>query len=343
MTGLDSPLFLTSAKDGSGILYVVQRGGRILAADGSGNRRGTFLDIAGRVQSGGEEGLLGLAFHPGFRSNRRFFVYYTDNGSDVVVSEFRATSTTRADAGSERVLLRINHPYSNHNGGMIAFGHDGFLYIGTGDGGSGGDPHNNGQRRDTLLGKILRIDVNRGSPYAIPSSNPYAGSSTFRREIWDYGVRNPWRFSFDRSTGAMFMGDVGQGEWEEINVERRGDGGNNYGWRVMEGKHCYQSSSCNTSGKVRPIAEYSHALGCSVTGGYVYRGSRYASLRGAYFYGDYCSGRIWALDAAAALRGISRVRQVLDTSLSISSFGENEAGDIFICDLGGRIYRLRAA
>ena len=342
MSGLSSPVFITHAGDGSGVLYVVEQDGRILAVNRSGSRLATFLDITERVGAGGERGLLGLTFHPGFESNRRFFVDYTDNNGDTVIAEFRATSTTRADSGSERMLLRINQPYANHNGGMIAFGPDGYLYIGMGDGGSGGDPHNNGQSLGTLLGKILRIDVNRGSPYASPSTNPFVNRSGARDEIWSYGWRNPWRFSFDRRTSAMFIGDVGQNMYEEIDVERARAGGRNYGWRQMEGRHCF-SAGCNRSGKVLPIAEYTHASGCSVTGGYVYRGRAYSTLAGAYFYGDFCSGRIWALDAAAALRGTSRVRQVLDSALAISSFGEDQAGEMFVVDHGGSIYRLRAA
>jgi glucose/arabinose dehydrogenase len=342
ISGLSSPIFMTHAGDGSGLLYVVEQGGRILVYDSSGRRRATFLDIGSRVSCCGERGLLGLAFHPSFETNRRFFVYYTDNNGDDVVAEFRATSTTSAST-SGKIVLKVADPYANHNGGMLAFGRDGFLYIAMGDGGSGGDPQNNGQSLGTLLGKILRININSGSPYSSPSSNPFYSRAGARKEIWAYGYRNPWRFSFDRSTHAMFIGDVGQNEWEEIDVESAGRGGRNYGWRVMEGKHCYNASTCNRSGKVLPIAEYSHALGCSVTGGYVYRGTRYPSLKGAYFYGDYCSGRIWAMDAAAAIRGSSRVKHVLDTGLSISSFGEDQNGEVYVVNLGGSISKLRTA
>jgi len=324
-------------------VYVVEQGGRIKVFTSGGHGLGTFLDISSRVTCCGEQGLLGLAFHPSFETNRRFFVDYTDTNGDDVVAEYRATSATRADSGSGKVLLRVSDPYPNHNGGMLAFGRDGYLYIAMGDGGSGGDPQNNGQNLDALLGKILRIDVNHGSPYSSPSSNPFYGRSGAKREIWDYGLRNPWRFSFDRSTHALFIGDVGQNTYEEVDAESAGHGGRNYGWRVMEGRHCYNASSCNTSGKTLPIAEYTHSYGCAVTGGYVYRGRTYSSLRGAYFYADYCSGRIWAMDAAAALRGSSRVRQVLDTSFSISSFGEDEAGEVYVVDLNGGVYRLRAA
>ena len=339
-SGLSGPLYITHAGDGSGLLYIVGKGGVITVHNGSGTRVSTFLNISGLVSDGGEQGLLGLAFHPSFERNRRFFVNYTDNAGDTIIAEYRATSTRSADAGSRRVLLKIDQPFANHNGGMITFGPDGYLYIGMGDGGSAGDPFNNAQNLGSLLGKILRIDVNSGSPYGSPSTNPFRSRAGARDEVWHYGLRNPWRFSFDRSTRAMFIGDVGQGNWEEIDVAR--SSGRNFGWKQMEGNHCFVPN-CNRSGKVLPIAEYSHSYGCSVTGGYVYRGPAYSSLRGAYFYGDNCSGRIWALDAAAALRGTSRVRQVMDTSLSISSFGENQAGEMFVCDLNGAVYRLRAA
>ncbi len=339
-SGLSNPVYITHAGDGSGLLYVVEQGGRIIVLNSAGSSVSTFLDISDLTTGTGERGLLGLAFHPSFESNRRFFVNYTDNAGDTIIAEYRATSTRSADAGSFRQILKIDQPYSNHNGGMITFGADGYLYIGMGDGGSAGDPQNRAQNLGSLLGKILRIDIDHGSPYSSPSTNPFRNHSGARDEIWDYGLRNPWRFSFDRSTRAMFIGDVGQSAWEEIDVSR--SSGRNYGWRPMEGNHCY-ISGCSRSGKTLPIAEYSHSLGCSVTGGYVYRGPAYSSLRGAYFYGDFCSGRIWALDAAAALQGTSRVRQVMDSALSISSFGENEAGEVFVCDRGGAVYRLRAA
>jgi glucose/arabinose dehydrogenase len=335
-SGLSNPVFITSANDGSGLLYIVQQGGTILVVDSAGRTKSTLLNISSKISTGNEQGLLGLAFHPSFESNRRFFVHYTRSDGDIVIAEYHANSTTSADASSEKVITTIEHStYSNHNGGMLVFGPDGFLYDGTGDGGSGGDPNNNAQNTSRLLGKILRIDVNHGTNY-VPSSNPFGNL------VWNYGLRNPWRFSFDRSTHALFIGDVGQNTYEEIDVTRSGR--RNFGWRVMEGKHCYSASTCDRTGKTLPITEYTHGGGnCSVTGGYVYRGSSYRTLKGAYFYGDYCSGKIWAMDAAAAIDGRERVRMVLDTSLSISSFGENQAGEIFVCSLGGTIYRLRAA
>ncbi len=345
VTGLSNPVFVTHAGDGSGLLYVAEQTGRIRVFEASGKARGTFLDIAGRVQSGGERGLLGLAFHPDYESNGRFFVYYSDNAGDNVVSEYKRRSATAADQGSERALLRMDDPFSNHNGGWLSFGPDGFLYIATGDGGSGGDPQGNGQSLGTLLGKILRIDVNGGSPYGIPSANPFAGRDGARKEIWAYGLRNPWRNSFDRATGDLWIADVGQNSIEEINVQKGSSkGGGNYGWNTMEGSRCFSGSSCDRSGLIRPVAEYPTAEGCAVTGGYVYRGAAFPTLVGAYFFGDYCNGRIYALDAARELRDPGQHhRLVLETQISISSFGEDEAGELYVVGLGGTVHRLLAA
>ena len=337
------PVFLTHAGDGAGLLYVVEQTGRIRVLDRNGDRRGTFLDIANRVQSGGERGLLGLAFHPDYESNGRFFVYYSNNAGDNVVSRFQRRSATSADPGSERVILRMDDPFSNHNGGWIGFGPDGFLYVATGDGGSGGDPLDNGQSLRSLLGKILRIDVN-GSAYEVPDDNPFVGRSGARGEIWAYGLRNPWRNSFDRATGDLYIGDVGQGAREEVNAEPgTGKGGVNYGWNVMEGSRCYQGGSCNRSGKKLPFAEYPTSEGCAVTGGYVYRGSAFPQMVGAYFFGDYCNGRILAVDSRRALQGEVAERRMLDTGLQISSFGEDEAGELYVIGHGGTIHRLLAA
>ena len=339
VSGLDSPVFLTHAGDGGGLLYVVEQPGRIKTFDRSGNSRGTFLDIAGRVDYGGERGLLGLAFHPGFESNGRFFVHYSREGENVV-SEFRRASGTKADSDSEKILLRMDDPFSNHNGGWLEFGRDGFLYIATGDGGSGGDPLRNGQSLRTLLGKILRIDIDEGSPYGIPPDNPFVNRSGARKEIWAYGLRNPWRNSFDRTTGDLWIGDVGQSGLEEIDVRASGKGGANFGWNVMEGSRCFNSSSCDRSDLVLPISEYPTQDGCAVTGGYVYRGSAFPKLVGAYFYADYCNGRIFALDAAKGLQRETGERRLLDTELSISSFGEDETGDLYVIGHGGTVHRL---
>ncbi|MDQ4124688.1 MAG: PQQ-dependent sugar dehydrogenase [Actinomycetota bacterium] len=350
--GLSQPLGVTGAGDGRRWLYVVEQDGRIrLYRDGA-LEETPFLDVTDRTEGGGEQGLLGLAFHPGYEDNRRLFVNYTDLNGDTVVAEYRRSrrNPARAVRGSERVLLRVDQPFPNHNGGALAFGPDGMLYIALGDGGSGGDPQNNGQRRDTLLGKILRIDVSsRATEYEIPDDNPFVGDPTARGEIWDYGLRNPWRMSFDRKTGALWIADVGQGEWEEVNREPADSGGGfNYGWRVKEGRDCYPAGEeCEVVGgalqeMTDPLAVYSHDDGCSVTGGHVYRGRAFPGLTGNYFFGDYCSGLIWAVAAGGPDR--QTPVELLDTDLSISSFGEDDRGEVYVTDLaGGGLYRLLAA
>jgi glucose/arabinose dehydrogenase len=344
LDGLVQPVFLTHAGDDSGRVFVVEQPGRIREVDKAGHLLGTFLDIQGRVGAGGERGLLGLAFHPKYVSNGRFFVDYTDNNGDTVIAEFRRSSPNQAGAGSERVLLRIDQPFANHNGGMVAFGPDGYLYIGMGDGGSQGDPNNNGQNRNALLGKILRIDVDHGATYASPASNPFA-SGGGRAEVWAFGLRNPWRFSFDRQTGALFIGDVGGKQREEIDARPASSkGGENFGWRITEGDRCHKpASGCSRAGITPPVAVYPTNRGCAITGGYVYRGAKYASLRGGYFFSDYCNGEIYALDAAAALRGPTTFRRLLGSGLSVSSFGEDGSGELYVIDLGGRVMRIAAA
>ncbi len=349
--GLTAPVFITGAGTGDGRLYVVEQGGRIRVVEPDGSfRPEPFLDLSDRISSGGERGLLGLAFHPRYASNGRFHVDYTDRDGNTVVSELQrsASDPLRADPASERVLLRIEQPYANHNGGMVAFGPDGYLYVGMGDGGSGGDPENRAQDPTKLLGKVLRIDVDRtgdGTPYAIPTDNPFADSGGGRPEIWALGVRNPWRFSFDRKSGDLWIGDVGQGAWEEVHRATKATGGGrgaNYGWRLMEGLACYDpSEGCPTAGLTLPVAVYGHDAGCAVTGGYVYRGAGSPALTGGYLFGDYCSGRIWALDAAGADRQDPAL--LLESGLSISSFGEDDDGELYVTDLGeGALYRLAA-
>jgi glucose/arabinose dehydrogenase len=334
--GFSAPLLVTHAGDGTGRLFVVEQIGRIRVLTDGRVQAEPFLDIASLVTAGGEQGLLGLAFHPEFESNGRFFVNYTDGSGDTVVAEYRAPGgADRADPGSARVVLRIDQPYSNHNGGDVVFGPDGFLYIGMGDGGSGGDPHGNGQRLDTLLGKMLRIDVDRGRPYGIPEDNPFVGRPGARREIWANGLRNPWRFSFDRETGDLWLGDVGQGDLEEIDRARAGgSGGQNYGWNVMEGTECFSPpDGCDGEGLVRPVAVYPTGLGCAVVGGYVYRGSRFPALRGGYFFADFCAGVVFALDPAGDVSQEPVI--LLQTDHAISSFGEDEAGELYVTDLSG--------
>jgi glucose/arabinose dehydrogenase len=346
-----SPVLAIGARDGTNRLFIVEKGGRIRIVKNGTLVAGSFLNISSAVSKGGEQGLLGLAFHPGFRTNRRFYVNYTDTRGNTVVREYKASATNPdvVASGSGRTIIRIAQPYSNHNGGMIAFGRDGYLYIGMGDGGSGGDPGNRAQSASSLLGKMLRINVNGRTStrnYLIPSSNPYVGR-TGRDEIWQRGLRNPWRFSFDRSTGSLWIGDVGQNRYEEVDRAVRttaGPGkGINWGWRVMEGNHCYlPASGCSTTGKTRPLVEYSHAAtgGCAVTGGYVYRGAAIAALRGWYVYGDYCGGQVWAVSSGAS-RPATPVK-LLSTGMMISGFGEDNAGELYLCDLNGAVYRIVA-
>jgi len=350
-SGLIGPIGVTNAGDGSGRLFVVQQGGQVRVIDSNGSLRvASFVDLSGRILAGGERGLLGLAFHPGFAANGRLFVDYTRAGDGAtVISELTALpGHGSADPASEKILLTISQPFANHNGGQIAFGPDGYLYIGMGDGGGGGDPNGNGQNRQVLLGKILRIAVNGtpapGKAYAIPSSNPYAAGGISPGgglpEIWAYGLRNPWRFSFDRGSGDLYIGDVGQNAWEEIDRQAAGSrGGLNYGWNAWEGRHCY-STACSTVTAVPPIVEYGHNPGCSVTGGYVYRGARQPALKGIYLFGDYCSGTIFSVPAGG---GTLAPRAVAQTGLLISSFGEGEDGEVYLVDLGaGGLYRLVA-
>jgi glucose/arabinose dehydrogenase len=338
------PLAIANAHDGSDRLFVAEQGGRVyILADGS-VAPVPFIDLAGRVSVGGEQGLLGLAFHPDYPADNRVFVDYTDVAGNTVVASFTVDpgSPDVAVDGSEVVILTVDQPYANHNGGGIAFGPDGYLHVALGDGGSRGDPQGNGQRLNTLLGKIVRIDVDRtadGRNYAIPGSNPFAGTAGTRGEIWLVGLRNPFRFSFDRETGDLWIGDVGQGAWEEIDVARAGVGGLNFGWRTMEGAHCFSpEAGCRTAGLELPVVEYPHDFGCAVIGGHVYRGTDSPMLRGGYLFSDACSGITWAV--AAATGGPAALVQVGDGVGGIAGYGEDEAGELYAADLDGEIYRV---
>jgi glucose/arabinose dehydrogenase len=344
-----SPVFIANAHDGTGRLFIVEQGGRIRIIDGGAVPATPFLDIHTKVSCCGERGLLGLAFHPSYATNGRFFVDYTDvNGNTVVAEYHRSPSDPNLATNAGTILFRITQPYSNHNGGMLAFGKDGYLYVGMGDGGSAGDPGNRAQNKYSLLGKILRIDVNHRAGtahYAVPRTNPFVGHAGDDR-IWAYGLRNPWRFSFDRSTGDLWIGDVGQDRYEEVDRSTRASGGGrgaNYGWRVMEGRACFSPMvGCSKAGKVLPITTYTHRSGCAIVGGYVYRGSLYPAMVNAYLLADYCSGRIWALVANGSSSQAARI--IIDTSLVISSFGESENGTLYVADLaGGGIYALVGA
>jgi glucose/arabinose dehydrogenase len=346
--GLGLPVDLQSVPGDRARLFVVEQAGRIRIIRGGAVLPTPFLDIVDRVGSGGERGLLGLAFHPAYAQNGRFFVNYTDRSGHTHIAEFRgAPGADTADPATERLVLFVTQPFPNHNGGGLAFGNDGMLYIALGDGGSGGDPLNNGQRLITHLGKILRVDVDRAAPFAIPSDNPFVGNAAALPAIWAYGLRNPWRIAFDRATGDLYIGDVGQNALEEVDVgllARRG--GENYGWSVMEGTRCFRpSSGCPTAGLTLPVVEYGRGDGCSITGGVVYRGCRMPGYHGTYFYGDYCTGMIRSFrlvngqavdqrDWTAALgRGVG----------SITSFGVDADGEVYIVDHDGEVYRVQPA
>jgi glucose/arabinose dehydrogenase len=348
--GLDAPIALTNAGDNTNRLFIVQRVGTVRTVRSGVLSPTVFLDLTSRVLAGGERGLLGLAFHPDFRLNRQLFVFYTRRPDGALVLSRLTANTDRVQvsASTERILLTIPHPdHGNHNGGGMAFGDDGYLYVGTGDGGGSGDEERNAQSKERYLGKILRVDVDgRGAgpndEYAIPPDNPYVGESGLD-EIWARGLRNPWRLTFDRVTGSMYVGDVGQGRYEEIDRESPlSTGGRNYGWPIWEGKHCYPGgTSCSSTGMFPPVAEYAHVVdgtdNCSITGGYVYRGRAYPDLVGLYVFADYCSGRIWTMPAAGSA---ITVRRQID--VRITSFGESEGGELYFVTLGGSLFRVTA-
>lgn len=345
-SGFNRPLYLTFAPgDASGRLFVVEQDGTIAILEDGKRQEPLFLDIDSRVGSpANEQGLLSMAFDPDYAANGIFYVYYTDNGGDTVVARYRvaAGNPNAANPDSEEVLLRVGQPYSNHNGGQLKFGPDGYLYISLGDGGAGGDPLNSGQDRSTLLGSILRIDVRADSPYVIPADNPFVGHEGVRPEIWAWGLRNAWRFSFDRVTGDLFSADVGQNNLEEVNFQPAASpGGENYGWNRFEGSQPYGSG--NREGMARremtfPIAEYSRDEGCSVTGGYAYRGARLPALAGNYVFGDYCYGTVWALTPQADGTWLRTV--LMQAPSEITSFGEDAAGEVYVIIRNGTIYRI---
>ena len=336
-SGLANPLFVTNAHDGSNRIFIVEQPGRIQVLQPGQALPTVFLDLTSKVIFGGEQGLLGLAFHPQFTINHRFFVNYTRKPDGAtVVAEYHASADPNVADTNEKVILTIAQPFENHNGGMVEFGPDGFLYIGMGDGGSANDPDNHAQNTEDLLGKILRIDVDHSNgpiPYTSPASNPFFGSTPGADEVFAYGMRNPWRFSFDSGTGQLYVGDVGQGAWEEIDIVNNGG---NYGWRVMEGNHCnpnFNGGVCTPIGTA-PIAEYGHTAGrCSITGGYVYRGSIGTLPLGSYVYGDFCTGEIFLLEGGSQ-------SLLLDTDLFISTFGQDEAGEVYVASHGGSVNRI---
>ena len=339
-TGLANPLFAGHAGDGSQRLFIVEQDGIIRVLRPEQSTSTVFLDIRGKIAAEGEQGLLGLAFHPQYARSGRFFVFYTRAGDGaIVIAEYNVSADPNIADATEQVLLTIPHPtHTNHNGGMLAFGIDGYLYIGVGDGGGGNDEPNNAQNIDVLLGKILRIDVDQPGPgtrYASPPDNAFVNAPG-RDEIFAFGLRNPWRFSFDRTTGEQWVGDVGQGEREEI--DRAIVNGGNYGWRIYEGFLCTNlgPSLCNPSDYIDPVFDYSHTRGrCSVTGGYVYRGSRGTLPDGVYVYGDFCSGEIFVTAGDTP-------RVLVYTAMNISSFGEDEQGELYVVDRGGTVSRIES-
>jgi glucose/arabinose dehydrogenase len=343
--GLDQPVDVAVPGDGSGRVFVVEQPGRIRIVRDGALVDEPFLDIRERIASGGEQGLLGLAFHPAFPDDPRFFVDYTDVSGDTVIAEYRLDESDPdvGDHESERILLQIEQPYPNHNGGAVVFGPDGMLYIATGDGGSGGDPQGNGQWTDTLLAKVLRIDVDStgsgGDGYGIPDDNPFLDEIGSRPEIWLTGLRNPWRMRFDELTGDLWIGDVGQGAWEEIDVAPAGVGGLNFGWNRMEGFACFEPrEDCDEAGLTMPVAAYGHGLGCAVIGGVVVRDLDQPRLNGGYLFSDSCSGNLWLLDPADP--GPQDPVLVMRSERSISSIGLDADGTVLATALGGELLRI---
>ena len=339
-----SPVYLT-APSGDPRLFVVEQAGRIQIVKNGTRLSRPFLDISERVRSGGEQGLLSMAFHPDYRNNGQFFVNFTDRNGDTRVERFKVSSNPEvADEASAKLVIGIDQPYSNHNGGLVMFGPDGMLYIGMGDGGSGGDPHGNGQNRNALLGKILRLNVSRVEPYSIPQGNPFRGAADAKPEIWATGMRNPWRFAFDRATGLLYIADVGQNEIEEIDVEPVTAAGLNYGWNIMEGDRCYRGDGCDRSGLTMPKVVFNHSGGaCSVTGGFVYRGRRVPSIAGHYFYSDYCAG--WLKSFRMQNGAVTDRRDWIPSSNlgHVTSFGEDGAGELYILSESGSVFRIAGA
>ncbi|HUG41169.1 MAG TPA: PQQ-dependent sugar dehydrogenase [Longimicrobiales bacterium] len=339
VAGLESPVHLT-APAGDARLFIIDQPGVIRIVSGGALLPTPFLDLRSRVSYGGERGLFSIAFDPAYATSGHFWVNYTDTDGDTRIERYRVSADPNvADPASALLVLEVGQPYANHNGGQIAFGPDGMLYIGMGDGGSGGDPDDHGQTLSTLLGAMLRIDV-RTAPYVIPPDNPYAGSISVRPEIWGYGLRNPWRFSFDAPGGMLYIADVGQNQWEEINAVPADEAPVNYGWNVMEGAHCFGATSCDQTGLTMPVHEYSHAEGCSITGGHAYRGASLSGLQGHYFYSDFCTGflRSFRLAGGSATDheewDVGGMGQVL-------SFGEDAAGELYVLSRNGRVYQLQ--
>ncbi len=342
-SGLAFPLYLTSPP-GDERLFVVEKGGAIRIVAAGALLPAPFLDLSGQVATGGEQGLLGLAFPPDYAAGGRFVVHYTEPAGDTRLSVFRVSADPNvADPASETVVLAADQPYANHNGGQIAFGPDGYLYLGLGDGGGSNDPEGRGQSLADLLGSILRLDLAAGTSYSVPPDNPFTGTTGARAEVWSYGLRNPWRFSFDRGTGDLYIADVGQNRWEEVNYAPAGEGagrGANYGWDVMEGRHCTSGDACDQAAFTLPVLEYGHGRECSITGGYVYRGAAIPELRGHYFYADYCAGWVRSFRMEGGTVTEQRNWPTLAPGAGITSFGEDAAGELYLLTTDGRVLEV---
>jgi glucose/arabinose dehydrogenase len=343
-TGLNNPLYLTSPPEENDRLFIVEQAGTIRIVKAGTLLPDPFLDISDRVSSGGERGLFALAFDPAYASNGRFVVHYTDPSGNTRLSVFHVSADPdRADPLSETIVLTAQQPFPNHNGGQILFGPDGYLYMGLGDGGGGGDTQGNGQRITDLLGDILRLDLSSGTSAVPPADNPFVGRTDAEPAVWSYGLRNPWRFSFDRATGDLYIADVGQNAWEEVDVATAAAGigkGVNYGWNRMEGTHCFGASSCDTNGLALPVLEYDHGQGCSITGGYVYRGAAIPALQGHYFYGDYCGGWVRSFRVQDGQAVDQAQWPTLAPGGPVLSFGEDQAGELYVLSANGTVFRI---
>ncbi len=339
--GLKGPLYVTHNRDDNGMLFVVEQDGLIKIVANGAARAEPFLDVSGLVsRDGSERGLLGMAFHPDYSQNGYFYINYTALDGKNTIARYQVSSDSfyTANPDSGLIVLAVEDPYPNHNAGQLAFGPDGYLYIGMGDGGSAGDTQGNGQNPKALLGKMLRLDVNGSEPYSIPPDNPFTANETLAPEVWAWGLRNPWRYSFDRATGDLYIADVGQNQWEEVNFQPAdSSGGENYGWNYFEGTHPYDGQP-SPEGLVMPIAEYNHSDGCSVTGGYVYRGQLLPALAGAYVFGDFCSGAVWKTERDE--NGGWQTTRLMDSGRVISSFGEDAAGELYLVDYNGELLRF---
>ncbi len=344
---VSSPIHLTSPPNDAR-LFIVERGGRIRVVKDGSLLADPFLDISAAVSTDGEQGLLSVAFHPSFASNGLFYIYFSNVAGDIRVVRYRADPVAAvADGSPGDTILRIAHPtYTTHYGGLLSFGPDGKLYISVGDGGGGGDPHGNAQNRSVLLGKLLRIDVDAGFPYAIPDDNPFAHESGARGEIWEYGLRNPWRYAFDDETDLLFIGDVGQNTYEELDAVPAAEGGDNFGWDLMEGAHCFGASTCSQEGLIQPIYEYSHddgAHGCAIIGGYVYRGARMPSLHGQYFFSDYCAGFLRSFSYAPLSNSVLATSWDVGPIGAVQSIGQDASGELYVLAANGTVYRIDPA